>query len=212
MEWWDANLEKYNTVIRLILWPRFSQLHFCRGSCLGFALGFPYTCPSVLLFFVVQDLARLSWTNIIYKRYDQCYVKIKEKKIFSPHRIKGVVGSQIIWRLLALAVPLQIVEQKTDDCLRVSWQRGFPTQVDVANTERALQEMRGLISSMQQEIAAAVEEKRRRDEEEERQKQTELLKKEQMKAQTPAPAQQSVGKQQKEGWFHLFSPYTLFHC
>uniref|UniRef100_A0A8C3JML5 mRNA export factor GLE1 n=2 Tax=Scolopacidae TaxID=8917 RepID=A0A8C3JML5_9CHAR len=83
--------------------------------------------------------------------------------------------------------------------IRTTSERGFPTQVDVANTERALQEMRGLISSMQQEIAAAVEEKRRRDEEEERQKQKELLKKEQVKAQTPAPAQQSGGKQQKEG-------------
>ncbi|NXT87542.1 GLE1 protein, partial [Anhinga rufa] len=83
--------------------------------------------------------------------------------------------------------------------IRTTSERGFPSQVDVANTERALQEMRGLISSMQQEIAAAVEEKRRRDEEEERQKQKELLKKEQMKAQTPAPAQQSGGKQQKEG-------------
>ncbi|KAM6193070.1 mRNA export factor GLE1 isoform 2-T2 [Sarcoramphus papa] len=83
--------------------------------------------------------------------------------------------------------------------IRTTSERGFPTQVDVANTERALQEMRGLISSMQQEIAAAVEEKRRRDEEEERQKQKELLKKEQMKAQTPAPAQQSGGKQRKEG-------------
>ncbi|XP_076211403.1 mRNA export factor GLE1 [Aptenodytes patagonicus] len=83
--------------------------------------------------------------------------------------------------------------------IRTTSERGFPTQVDVANTERALQEMRGLISGMQQEIAAAVEEKRRKDEEEERQKKKELLKKEQMKAQTPAPAQQSGGKQQKEG-------------
>ncbi|XP_032868011.1 nucleoporin GLE1 [Tyto alba] len=81
--------------------------------------------------------------------------------------------------------------------IRTTSERGFPTQVDVANTERALQEMRGLISNMQQEIAAAVKEKRR-DEEEERQKQ-ELLKKEQMKAQTPDSAQQSGGKQQKEG-------------
>ncbi|KFQ17841.1 PREDICTED: nucleoporin GLE1, partial [Merops nubicus] len=83
--------------------------------------------------------------------------------------------------------------------IRSTSERGFPTQADVANTEQALQEMRGLISSMEQEIAAAVEEKRRRDEEEKRQKQQELLKKEQMKAQTPAPAQQSGGKQQKEG-------------
>uniref|UniRef100_A0A8C8A7E1 mRNA export factor GLE1 n=1 Tax=Otus sunia TaxID=257818 RepID=A0A8C8A7E1_9STRI len=82
--------------------------------------------------------------------------------------------------------------------IRTTSERGFPTQVDVANTERALQEMRGLISSMQQEITAAVKEKMR-DEEEERQKQKELLKKEQLKAQTPAPAQQSGGKQQKEG-------------
>ncbi|XP_025915487.1 mRNA export factor GLE1 isoform X2 [Apteryx mantelli] len=83
--------------------------------------------------------------------------------------------------------------------IRTTSERGFPTQADVANTERALQEMRGLISSMQQEIAAAVEEKKRKDEEEEREKQKELLKKEQMTAQTPAPAQHSGGKQQKEG-------------
>ncbi|XP_025966597.2 mRNA export factor GLE1 [Dromaius novaehollandiae] len=83
--------------------------------------------------------------------------------------------------------------------IRTTSERGFPTQADVANTERALQEMRGLISSMQQEIAAAVEEKKRKDEEEEREKQKELLKKEQMTAQTPAPAQHSGGKQQREG-------------
>lgn len=84
--------------------------------------------------------------------------------------------------------------------------------MDVANTERALQEMRGLISSMQQEIAAAVEEKKRKDEEEERQKQQELLKKSQMKAQSIAPAQLPGGKQTKEGWL-LLSPchFLLTH-
>ncbi|XP_035411201.1 mRNA export factor GLE1 [Cygnus atratus] len=81
--------------------------------------------------------------------------------------------------------------------IRTASERGFPTQVDVANIERALQEMRGLISSMQQEIAAAVEEKKRRDEE--RRKQQELLKKSQMKAQSAAPAQLPGGKQTKEG-------------
>ncbi|KFV64082.1 Nucleoporin GLE1, partial [Dryobates pubescens] len=83
--------------------------------------------------------------------------------------------------------------------IRTTSEREFPSQADVASTERALQEMRGLISSMQQEIAAALEEKRRREEEEEREKQKSLLKKEQMKAQAPAPAQQAGGKQQKEG-------------
>ncbi|XP_009683310.2 mRNA export factor GLE1 isoform X2 [Struthio camelus] len=83
--------------------------------------------------------------------------------------------------------------------IRTTSERGFPTQGDVANTERALQEMRGLISSMQQEIAAAVEEKRKKDEEEEKEKQKELLKKEQMTAQTAVPAQHSGGKQQREG-------------
>lgn len=84
--------------------------------------------------------------------------------------------------------------------------------MDVANTERALQEMRGLISSMQQEIAAAVEEKKRRDEEEKRQKQQELMKKSQMKAQSTAPAQLPGGKQTKEGWL-LLSPchFLLIH-
>ncbi|XP_041330759.1 nucleoporin GLE1 isoform X2 [Pyrgilauda ruficollis] len=83
--------------------------------------------------------------------------------------------------------------------IRTTSERGFPTQADVASTERALQEMRGLISSMQQEIAAALEEKKRKDEEEKKQKQKELEKKEQMKSQTPASAQQSGEKQQKEG-------------
>uniref|UniRef100_A0A8B9C1G9 mRNA export factor GLE1 n=1 Tax=Anser brachyrhynchus TaxID=132585 RepID=A0A8B9C1G9_9AVES len=81
--------------------------------------------------------------------------------------------------------------------IRTASERGFPTQVDVANIERALQEMRGLISSMQQEIAAAVEEKKRRDEES--RKQQELQKKSQMKAQNGAPAQLPGGKQTKEG-------------
>ncbi|KAF2976044.1 hypothetical protein EK904_004993, partial [Melospiza melodia maxima] len=83
--------------------------------------------------------------------------------------------------------------------IRSTSERGFPTQADVASTERALQEMRGLISSMQQEITAALEEKKRKDEEEKKQKQKELEKKEQMKSQTPAPAQQTGEKQQKEG-------------
>ncbi|OXB72165.1 UNVERIFIED_CONTAM: hypothetical protein H355_000882 [Colinus virginianus] len=82
--------------------------------------------------------------------------------------------------------------------IRTTSERGYPSQADVANTEQALNEMRGLISSMQQEIAAAVEEKKRRDEQEKKQKQEELLKKQQAEAQTPAPAQPSGGKQQKE--------------
>uniref|UniRef100_A0A8C9EUC5 mRNA export factor GLE1 n=1 Tax=Pavo cristatus TaxID=9049 RepID=A0A8C9EUC5_PAVCR len=82
--------------------------------------------------------------------------------------------------------------------IRTTSERGFPSQMDVANTEQALKEMRGLISSMQQEIAAAVEEKKRRDEQEKKQKQEELLKKQQAEAQTPAPVQPSGGKQQKE--------------
>ncbi|KFO82440.1 Nucleoporin GLE1, partial [Cuculus canorus] len=92
--------------------------------------------------------------------------------------------------------------------IRTTSERGFPTQVDVASTERALQEMRGLIASMQQEIAAAVEEKRRRDEEEEKQKQ-ELLKAEQMKAEAIAPAQQLGGKQQKGGLQVKADPSTM---
>ncbi|TRZ13404.1 hypothetical protein HGM15179_013707 [Zosterops borbonicus] len=82
--------------------------------------------------------------------------------------------------------------------IRTMNKRGFPTQADVASTEQALQEMRGLISSMQQEITAATEEKKRKDEEEKKRKQKELEKK-QMKSQTPAPAEQLGEKQQKEG-------------
>uniref|UniRef100_A0A8C3M647 mRNA export factor GLE1 n=1 Tax=Chrysolophus pictus TaxID=9089 RepID=A0A8C3M647_CHRPC len=82
--------------------------------------------------------------------------------------------------------------------IRTTSERGFPSQMDVANTEQALKEMRGLISSMQQEIAAAVEEKKRKDEQEKKQKQEELLKKQQAEAQTPVPAQPSGAKQQKK--------------
>uniref|UniRef100_A0A8C2UE86 mRNA export factor GLE1 n=1 Tax=Coturnix japonica TaxID=93934 RepID=A0A8C2UE86_COTJA len=81
------------------------------------------------------------------------------------------------------------------ELIRTTSERGFPSQLDVANTEQALKEMRGLVSNMQQEIAAAVEEKKRRDEQEKKQKQEELLKKQQAEAQTPAPAQRfSLGQ------------------
>uniref|UniRef100_A0A8D0HCA2 mRNA export factor GLE1 n=1 Tax=Sphenodon punctatus TaxID=8508 RepID=A0A8D0HCA2_SPHPU len=59
-------------------------------------------------------------------------------------------------------------------------------QADVSTTENALQEIRGLIASMQQEIAT-------------RERQKELQKQEQMKAQAPAPAQHPRRKQRKEG-------------
>nr|XP_054498318.1 mRNA export factor GLE1-like [Agelaius phoeniceus] len=78
-------------------------------------------------------------------------------------------------------------------------ERGFSAPADVASSEQALQEMRGLISSMQQEITAALEERKRKDEEEKNQKQKELDKIEHMVCQTFVPAQQSWGKQQKEG-------------
>uniref|UniRef100_A0A669QCZ4 mRNA export factor GLE1 n=1 Tax=Phasianus colchicus TaxID=9054 RepID=A0A669QCZ4_PHACC len=93
--------------------------------------------------------------------------------------------------------------------IRTSSERGFPSQMDVANTEQALKEMRGLISSMQQEIAAAVEEKKRKDEQEKKQKQEELLKKQQAEAQTPAPAQPSGGKQQKKGWLEWWWVFLI---
>ncbi|XP_041270886.1 nucleoporin GLE1-like [Onychostruthus taczanowskii] len=85
------------------------------------------------------------------------------------------------------------------ELIRSTSQRGFPAQADVASAERALQEMRGLIASMQQEIAAALEEKKRKDEEEKKQKQKELEKREQMKSQASVPLQQWWGKQRKEG-------------
>ncbi|NWT93379.1 GLE1 protein, partial [Urocynchramus pylzowi] len=83
--------------------------------------------------------------------------------------------------------------------IRSASEGGIPTPADVASTERALQEMRGLISSMQQEITAALGERKRRDEEEKKQKQEELEKEEQMETQTYAPAQHLGGEQQKEG-------------
>ncbi|XP_064245513.1 mRNA export factor GLE1-like [Passer domesticus] len=85
------------------------------------------------------------------------------------------------------------------ELIRSASERGLPAQADVASTERALQEMQGLISSMQQEIAAALEAKKRQDEEEKKQKQKELEEREQMKRQTSVPAQQWWGKQRKEG-------------
>ncbi|XP_059714112.1 mRNA export factor GLE1-like [Haemorhous mexicanus] len=83
--------------------------------------------------------------------------------------------------------------------IRSASERGLPAQADVASSEQALQEMRGLISSLQQEVSAALEEKKRRDEEEKEQKQKDLEEEEQMMCQTSAPAQQWWGKQQKEG-------------
>ncbi|XP_039581155.1 nucleoporin GLE1-like [Passer montanus] len=85
------------------------------------------------------------------------------------------------------------------ELIRSASERGLPAQEDVASSERALQEMQGLISSMQQEITAALEAKKRQDEEEKKQKQKELEEREQMKRQTSVPAQQCWGKQRKEG-------------
>ncbi|KAF2985407.1 hypothetical protein EK904_005541 [Melospiza melodia maxima] len=90
-------------------------------------------------------------------------------------------------------------------CARVSGltpttsKRGLPDPAGVASSEQALQEMRGAISSMQQEITAAREGRKRKYEEEKKQNEKELEKREQMMWQTSVPAQQSWGKQEKEG-------------
>ncbi|XP_075434709.1 mRNA export factor GLE1 [Ascaphus truei] len=81
--------------------------------------------------------------------------------------------------------------------VRASSERGFPTQDDVSVGERAVQEMRALVSSMQREVAAA-EERRRAEEAAAREKQRADEKQQQIKAQTPAPAQ-AQRQTQKEG-------------
>ncbi|XP_029468558.1 nucleoporin GLE1 isoform X2 [Rhinatrema bivittatum] len=74
--------------------------------------------------------------------------------------------------------------------IRTCSERGFPTQEDMSSGERALQDMRELISNMHQDLTAAMEEKKRRDEEEAtaaREKQKALEREQQMKTQMPAP-------------------------
>ncbi|XP_064578523.1 mRNA export factor GLE1-like [Zonotrichia leucophrys gambelii] len=101
-----------------------------------------------------------------------------------------------------LAVCSDLVNQicaRVSGLIRTASKRGLPDPADVDSSEQALQEMRGAISSMQQEITAAQEGKRRKYEEEEKQNQKELEEREQMMWQTSVPAQQAWGKQQKEG-------------
>nr|KAF6484656.1 GLE1 RNA export mediator [Rousettus aegyptiacus] len=84
--------------------------------------------------------------------------------------------------------------------IRAASENGFPSAEDQAVAERALQEMRDLLSDLQQEIARACEEKRRRDEEEAQAKrQGSLLQQgpEVHKA-SPAPSQGPAGKQNED--------------
>nr|XP_033817658.1 nucleoporin GLE1 [Geotrypetes seraphini] len=73
--------------------------------------------------------------------------------------------------------------------IRTCSEQGFPTQEDMSNGDRALQDMRDLIRNLQQDLAAAVEEKRRKDKEEAmmREKEEALNQVQEMKTQTPAP-------------------------
>lgn len=78
--------------------------------------------------------------------------------------------------------------------------------------ERALQEMRDLLSDLQQEISRACEEKRRQDEEEAQAKRQESLMQQgpEVHKESPAPSQGPAGKQ-NEGEFgcgYKYNPLT----
>ncbi|XP_072488694.1 mRNA export factor GLE1 isoform X2 [Notamacropus eugenii] len=81
--------------------------------------------------------------------------------------------------------------------IRTTTERGFPTLDDEAMAERALQEMRQVLTSLQQEISKAIEEKKRRDEEEAKQKQRELQQQPKAKKEIPLPTLSPGGKQRE---------------
>lgn len=73
-------------------------------------------------------------------------------------------------------------------CRLSFWQSGYPTAENLAEAERALQEMRDLLSNLEQEIIRASEVKKKQDEEEARVK----LQEPQVQQGTGAPTQPPV--------------------
>ncbi|XP_061460232.1 mRNA export factor GLE1 isoform X2 [Rhineura floridana] len=93
--------------------------------------------------------------------------------------------------------------------VRMTSERAFPAQADVASAEQVLLEMQRLISNMQEEIALAIEEKRRHEEEAvaaaaaaaaaaERERNEELQRQELAKTQVPDRGKHIGGKPQKD--------------
>ncbi|XP_077707037.1 mRNA export factor GLE1 isoform X2 [Canis aureus] len=84
--------------------------------------------------------------------------------------------------------------------IRATSENGFPTAEDQAVAERALQEMRDLLTSLQQEIARACEDKRRQDEEaaQEKQQESKMQQGPEAPRETPAPNQGPGGKQNED--------------
>ncbi|XP_056680192.1 mRNA export factor GLE1-like [Monodelphis domestica] len=83
------------------------------------------------------------------------------------------------------------------DIIRSTSERGFPAPEDEATAERALQEMRHVLTGLQQEMAKATEEKRRPDEEECEDKQGQLEQRPRAEKETPDPGQCPGGKQRE---------------
>ncbi|XP_064435732.1 mRNA export factor GLE1 isoform X4 [Mirounga angustirostris] len=84
--------------------------------------------------------------------------------------------------------------------IRATSENGFPTAEDQAVAERALQEMRDLLTSLQQEITKACEDKRRQDEEaaQEKRQESKMQQGPEVPRETPAPSQ-GLGGKQNEG-------------
>ncbi|KAI5763072.1 GLE1 [Gulo gulo luscus] len=84
--------------------------------------------------------------------------------------------------------------------IRATSENGFPTAEDQAVAERALQEMRDLLTSLQQEIARACEDKRRQDEAAAREKRQESKMQQgpEVPREAPAPSQSPGGKQNED--------------
>uniref|UniRef100_A0ABI7Z3L1 mRNA export factor GLE1 n=1 Tax=Felis catus TaxID=9685 RepID=A0ABI7Z3L1_FELCA len=82
---------------------------------------------------------------------------------------------------------------------RMRGRNGFPTAEDQAVAERALQEMRDLLTSLQQEIARACEDKRRQDLEAQVKRQDSHMQQgPEVHRETPAPSQGPGGKQNED--------------
>uniref|UniRef100_W5MFH7 mRNA export factor GLE1 n=1 Tax=Lepisosteus oculatus TaxID=7918 RepID=W5MFH7_LEPOC len=88
---------------------------------------------------------------------------------------------------------------QVSEVIRTTAEGEFPSQEDMAVAEQALQEMRALIASMQQEVSLARERRRRREEAEQeaQRKQAELQK--QQEAQKKSAAPPTRQRQRKEG-------------
>ncbi|XP_019276453.2 mRNA export factor GLE1 isoform X2 [Panthera pardus] len=83
--------------------------------------------------------------------------------------------------------------------IRATSENGFPTAEDQAVAERALQEMRDLLTSLQQEIARACEDKRRQDLEAQVKRQDSHMQQgPEVHRETPAPSQGPGGKQNED--------------